>query len=655
MRKISFSGPRDRETRQRRPLLVCGIVAICTVGLPEPSQAHDVRLQLSELHQNAQRVYETLSYLKKRPIKLVREETVESHRRALGAAGIEKAMNNDQRAISILMARLEHPSFKTIPQYVDGLLMASELLESHDDSIGSMLYAAEALSRGGSPGQMAEAGARWFRGARRTEVVNQRLATFKLWSDRRKEAKGSGAQGLDHAAMYEVAYALKRNGEFEQAQKILSKIPSSSPYGSRSAYLVDVNFIEKGNLTNAERWFEAVMRWPLPAYVYTDEARAMETKVRELAALATGRLRYERGALEEASKAYRMIPAESALFGEACYEQTFLNLDRKRQRGALRSIQCAKQLGVGGKRHIDVILMQASLLAHLGQYTDSLESYKEIEAKLLRLQRIATETVQNIEDPMLFLFSAMERNATNAGDEATPGPPLFFGDLWDEDVNQLYRLYSGLQETLRTTKQFELAVTRVEERLKAEDVFPDLQIRRQHFRILLRDIQHLQGHAADISMGLRNHQGDSGGGLTGTEEKHSADLSYSLSLEKRLSSWAKIAETEMLKLDREESDVLASITKKVGLLKTRNATAHRNIEQLSTEVRTLGAKVTTHALEKMLRAFQDGVMRARVGVLDTYWVRKEHVSQKIKTILNKKDDLNKAYDAAINAMSDDKP
>ena len=57
----------------------------------------------------------------------------------------------------------------------------------------------------------------------------------------------------------------------------------------------------------------------------------------------------------------------------------------------------------------------------------------------------------------------------------------------------------------------------------------------------------------------------------------------------------------------------------------------------------------------MLKRFQSGVMRARVGVLDTYWVRKEHVSHAIKALTSKKEELNQAYDAALNSMSDENP
>ena len=65
--------------------------------------------------------------------------------------------------------------------------------------------------------------------------------------------------------------------------------------------------------------------------------------------------------------------------------------------------------------------------------------------------------------------------------------------------------------------------------------------------------------------------------------------------------------------------------------------------------------MTQRALTDMIERFQKGVMRARVGVLDTYWVRKEHVSQEIKALSTKKDELNRAYDEALNSMSDDSP
>ena len=98
------------------------------------------------------------------------------------------------------------------------------------------------------------------------------------------------------------------------------------------------------------------------------------------------------------------------------------------------------------------------------------------------------------------------------------------------------------QSALETVGVFDEAIRDVESRLEEGDVFPDVVIRRKHFRLLLRDIQHLQGHVADMSMGLRKHLGDSEQLLAKSQGSHQKELEYSLSLERRLKDWAVITE-----------------------------------------------------------------------------------------------------------------
>ena len=72
-----------------------------------------------------------------------------------------------------------------------------------------MTYAEEALQLGGSAEQMAEAGARWFRGERTDCLVSGLI--LLSWSKRRK-TKRDGTEGLDRF-YHEIAYALTKNGE----------------------------------------------------------------------------------------------------------------------------------------------------------------------------------------------------------------------------------------------------------------------------------------------------------------------------------------------------------------------------------------------------------------------------------------------------------
>ena len=151
-------------------------------------------------------------------------------------------------------------------------------------------------------------------------------------------------------------------------------------------------------------------------------------------------------------------------------------------------------------------------------------------------------------------------------------------------------------------------------------------------------------------MDLRKHLGDSEQSFAKSQGSHQKELEYSLSLERRLKDWAAITVAEMKKLDDMENRVQSKIAGKVRQIREKNERATIEIRTLEREVNTLGKKISKDALERMLAGFKDGVMRARVGVLDTYWVRKEHVSKQIEKLLNRKDALNKTYEAALNSM-----
>ena len=121
--------------RQKFPIVGLVLFGALSIGVGEDAQAHDVSLPLKDLDVSARRIYKTLAYLRSRPIKIEKTTTDEEYRRALGAAGIEKSMNNPKRALAILMSRLNEKRFKNLPQYVDALLMASELLEASDKPV----------------------------------------------------------------------------------------------------------------------------------------------------------------------------------------------------------------------------------------------------------------------------------------------------------------------------------------------------------------------------------------------------------------------------------------------------------------------------------------------------------------------------------------
>jgi hypothetical protein len=94
------------------------------------------------------------------------------------------------------------------------------------------------------------------------------------------------------------------------------------------------------------------------------------------------------------------------------------------------------------------------------------------------------------------------------------------------------------------------------------------------------------------------------------------------------------------------ASLLASIrAEAVGLTKTALDIAKDAQAPLDADAR--------EALRTVVARFDNAVMRAQAGVLDTYWVRKEHISERIRAMGFEKESLQKEYQDAFKELSHD--
>lgn len=635
--------------RGRSVFVVFVAMFLGIAAVPGSARAHDLKLQIEELRRGTADIRRALERLHAQPAIPRPPRTRDEQRRALGEAEIDLALGHRTRALGIILGRLADPTFRALPEYLPTLLLASQILEEIDEPVGAMIFARRALEQGGGAKEMGEAGARWFRLARLHNWFEDRTAILDLWNQR----GGLGAAGVNLAAeaAYEAAFALRASGQQREAQALLATIPSGSTYGSRAAYLAGVLFVEAGDLQNAERWFAAVMDWPLPMALDDGEARLkLEQEVRELAALSAGRLRYERGDLDAADDAYGRVGDGSPHLVDACYERAFLALERRRRRGALTHLRCVEDLGPRGDRYVDVRLTRASLLAHLARYSESVDSYQYLHQTLTREASLVQEALGKIGRPAEFLFAGMERSSADTGKLGTPGPATLFGDSWTADVDHAYRLDRAVSLAAVEIASVQREVARIRVALDRVDAFAPLESRRRLIHQLIRDIQHLQGHSSDVLLSAK-----AGHASVGTEglTEHEVESAEAARLLVELDRHAKTAETQLVALDDEE--------------KSRRAQADVTLRELERELEGLAGvasalkgdiggvadTVGREALDHLLHRFEDAVMRAEAGVLDTFWIRKEHTSQQIRAIAEEKEHLRDEFDAAAKETAKD--
>ena len=618
------------------------VAAVALILGTSTAQAHDLRVALVELERNAARISKTLDRLLASPALPPPPRTPDDHRRILGAAEVELALHHDARALQMLVGRIGDPTFQRLPEYVDALLAASTLLEASGEDVGAMQYSRDALVRGGTPEQMAEAGARWFRLARRHQRLSGRLAVFELW----KARGGADAAGTELAASaaFEAAFALRADGRFAETQALLGTVPSSSAFGSRAAYLSGVSFVEAGDLNSAERWFTAVANWPVPTQLAGKVQGPIEAEIRELATIAAARLRYERGDLDGADEMYRQIETSSTRLGEVCFERAFLDMERGRHRGALMRLQCVEDVGVGGERAVDVVLLRASVEANAGSYETSLAAYERAHWSLSRSAEVVARAVASISHPGQFMFEAMERNSLTLGAKATPGPATLFADAWTPVLDRAYAVDQTLTEADGTVASLAGDVQGMIDHIAGPDAFPALEMRRTHLRMLLRDIQHLVGHALDLHMALGRGHAALGPMAMAPDV---ADVAKGKMISDDLRRYARFVEAEMVELDRSED--------------RRRSAAQATLRSIAAELRGLADEskgirdeaapltdtVAMEALGSIVGALRKGSVRAEVGIIDTYWLRKQHLTRRIRALGEEKDAMDAAFATAL--------
>lgn len=616
-------------------------------GVAPSAEAHDISISAAQLGRDVQRISDTLRFYKERDNAAAGPRTAAEHRRALGAAEIALALGDTSGALQILVGRLADENFHALPEYVDTLLMTSEILETQAQDVGAMLYAEQALRAGGGPEQMAEAGARWFRLARRNQRTDRVIDILNLW-----QAKGGAeAAGTEIAAqvMYQAAFAMRESGRRAEARAYLSRVPSNSAYGSRAAYLAGVLFVEDGDLAQAERWFAAVRDW---AIVSEDGSHqyGVERQLRELASLSTARLLYERGDLEAADQAYARIPEGSAFQREACWERAYLALERKKTRAALKRLQCVVDLGARGSRAVDAGLFKASLLAHMTQYDQSIAAYERLFADVVEERDLFSQALNNLGDrPAHFLFDGMERTALDDGEAtASPGPATLLADSWTPALDQAYRIDRGIAHAGSELKVLLTEIQRLVSVVRDESTFGGLELRKKSLEVLLKEIRHLEGHARQgLEESLRSHASTG----AAVQHQHGPEQQALKGYIQHLQVMGSSVESQIVAVDRDgirrRSEALAML----GELQKELQGIDGALGQLAAAADVPINGVARQALHSVEDKLSDAAMRAEFGVLDTYWLKKQHRTRSVENLLQMKNETERQVLDAIEELS----
>lgn len=573
---------------------------------------------------------------------------------ALAEVEIDLALGRRERAFAALIARLEVPEIRDRAEYVPALNLAAALLEARGEPVPAMAYAERAIRAGGAPEDMAEAGARWLRIARHQGLIARRPEMFALFLARGGDRAPARFPAAAEAA-YEVAFVHRTEGQRDAARAALARIPPDSAYASRATYLRGVLDLEAGDVEGATRTFGELKDTPLPAGGAPDLQDEVERAVRRLATLAFARLAFARGDLDTAGDAYRAMRSGEARDADVCLESTFLDLERGRNRGALAAIDCAVARTPSGLARVHLRAVRAAVLAELERYDESLDAFealeREVEAARARFVAVARSALDARAEGAEFLFATAEREALRPARTATGAPEDPFSDAWTPAVDLAYRVDRGAREAETEAENLGREGEALELALEREETSPQIvEVRRRALEALASEVRAMLVEATDLGASLRGAEASAAGGASPTRVEEATAISR---LVERLEGVMRGISDELEALDQWDAARRAQARRTLGAVRRALASIFADLADVEFETRAPADAVAARAIADLAARLGRAAVGVEAGELDTYWIRKEHLTRRIDAAILEKKRRLRELDRAMDEVDDD--
>ncbi|MEM7676277.1 MAG: hypothetical protein AAF449_09765 [Myxococcota bacterium] len=313
-------------------------------------------------------------------------------------------------------------------------------------------------------------------------------------------------------------------------------------------------------------------------------------------------------------------------------------------RGALKRFQCVVDLGAEGQRGLEARLFKASLLAHLRRYEESIQSYEALHVALQAEHAVFARAADTIDPPADFLFKAMERNVSRrtpaAG--ASPGPSTLFADAWTDDVDRAYRIDRGAQFSRETLNEVLVDLERIEAAVTGRRAFVGYRVRRQHLEILLREVRHLEGHAGATA--TRTGQGHD---ARSDDHSHIEDLRALQTTIDRLRALGREVEAAIDALNKDQNQRREAALAQLGALRREIQGIRRALRAVEEDA-TVPMNAAAHqAIAQVREALREAAMKAEFGVLDTFWLKKQHRTRAVENLLHQQKETERQLEEAL--------
>ncbi len=262
-------------------------------------------------------------------------------------------------------------------------------------------YAARALAR------LVEAGLRGRNPAALEEAVRQ----------------GEAAAASGVPAAYFTGKALVGLGRYDEALSWLDRVPPTSPSASQAGYLRGVVLTKLA--ARAARAPGAPVDYSAPLAQFERVAAAPASApdaevVRELAALAVGRLLYESGKPKEALAAYQRVGSASPAYNEALQEVAWVHValgDFPAARAALDALAARKPTD---EQVAEAGLLRGDIELRAGKLDEAKIRYTEVRLRYEPLARQTDFFLTEVVEPVAYY----DRFVGASAGASLAGPPL---------------------------------------------------------------------------------------------------------------------------------------------------------------------------------------------------------------------------------------
>jgi tetratricopeptide (TPR) repeat protein len=232
------------------------------------------------------------------------------------------------------------------------------------------------------------------------------------------EIVGKGVKPSD-LIVYTIARSYWRRGETGRAKDFLNRLESTSPWYTRSQYLLGAMLVQAGDASGLDRAVEV-----FSALAAISPATAEDRAVRDLAQLALARIYLERGRLDEALAAYGLVSDESDFLPEKLHELTWVYIGR---RDFVLARETADRFLAKFPDHAytsELNLVRGHLLFEVGAYDEALVAYDKVVAAYspVRDRFLGLSKTSQKAEAYVHQVMELERGGgVGEGEEALPG------------------------------------------------------------------------------------------------------------------------------------------------------------------------------------------------------------------------------------------